>query len=65
MPLTLAQIEALQQDAYADDVEIDFDVMRDWTEAQVSRFFVSGEKPAGTEKPAAVVAEARSEGDDA
>ena len=54
MPLTLAQIEALQQDAYADDVEIDFDVMRDWTEAQVSRFFVSGEKPAGTEKPAAV-----------
>ena len=47
MPLTLAQLEDIQADCLADDVAIDFEKMRLWTEADAVAFFESG----GTVEP--------------
>ena len=41
-PLTLAELQDLRADAFADDIEIDFDRMKFWTEEQAIRFFSSG-----------------------
>lgn len=45
MPLTLAEIDSIQADAMADDVEIDFEKMRLWTHEQAAVFFETGEEP--------------------
>ena len=39
---TLAEIESIRDDCFADDVEIDFDVMRDWTKERCTLFFENG-----------------------
>eukprot|EP00966_Prymnesium_polylepis_P185725 4305113-Prymnesium_polylepis.1 len=49
MPLTLEALEAIQGDAMADDIAIDFDRMTLWTEAQAVAYFESG----GTQEPRA------------
>ena len=45
--LTLEQLEAIQADCLADDIDIELDVMQHWTEEQVTAFFESG----GMERP--------------
>ena len=45
MPLTLAELDSIQADAMADDVEIDFEKMRLWTHEQAVVFFETGEEP--------------------
>jgi len=47
MPLTMAQLEGIQADLMADDVEIDFEKMSLWTEKQAETYFESG----GTVEP--------------
>ena len=42
MPLTLEQLEAIQADNMADDIDIDFEKMSAWTEAEAQAFFESG-----------------------
>eukprot|EP00966_Prymnesium_polylepis_P062589 1452554-Prymnesium_polylepis.1 len=49
MPLTLAQLEAIQSDHLADDVAIDLERMAIWSEEQAAAYFESG----GTVEPAA------------
>ena len=53
MPLTLAELEAVQQDALADDVAIDFERMKVWSLEEAEKYFESG----GTEAPAVDVSE--------
>ena len=53
MPLSLEQLQSLQADCLADDVEINVERMSGWTELQVRAFFESG----GTELPASGDAE--------
>ena len=45
MPLTLEELQAIQSDAMADDIEIDFDKMSLWTHEQAVTFFEEGEEP--------------------
>ena len=53
MPLTLAQLQDLQADAMADDVDIELDKMSLWTCEQATAYFESG----GEVEPPAPVAE--------
>eukprot|EP00966_Prymnesium_polylepis_P333799 7389219-Prymnesium_polylepis.1 len=52
MPLTQQQLESIQADAMADDIDIDLERMSLWTEAQAVAYFESG----GTEEPPPPVA---------
>ena len=54
LPLSLARLEDIQSDCLADDVDIDYERMQHWSEAEATRYFESG----GTEAPAAPVDEA-------
>lgn len=45
--LTLDELEAIQADCIADDIDIELEVMQHWTEEQVIAFFESG----GVERP--------------
>ena len=45
MPLSLARIEEIQGENFADDVEIEFETMQHWTEEELAAFFVSGDVP--------------------
>ena len=47
MALTLEELQDIQADAMADDVDIVFDRMKLWTAAQAAAYFESG----GTEPP--------------
>ena len=47
MPLTLEQLQEIQSDALADDVQIDFEKMSLWTVEQATEYFDSG----GTVEP--------------
>ena len=47
MPLTDDDLRALQASSFAEDVPIQYDKMRGWTEAQATAFFESG----GVERP--------------
>jgi hypothetical protein len=42
MPLTLEELQELQSDLLADDVEIDFDRMRLWDKEKATAYFESG-----------------------
>lgn len=42
MPLTLEQLQGIQADAMADDIEIDFAKMSLWSEAEATAYFESG-----------------------
>ena len=50
MPLTLEQLQEIQADAMADDIEIDMARMSIWTEDQAREFFETGEEPAPRHK---------------
>lgn len=39
MPLSLAQLHEIREAAYADDIEIDFSVMANWSEAEAQAYF--------------------------
>ena len=54
MPLTLEQLESIQAEALADDVEIDLDRMSLWTAEAAEAYFESG----GAVEPAAAAASA-------
>jgi hypothetical protein len=47
MPLTLSEIEDIRDDALADDIDIDYELMKDWDRDRVVRFFENG----GEDKP--------------
>ena len=47
MPLTLEELQELQADAMADDIDIDLEKMSLWTKDQATTYFESG----GTEEP--------------
>ena len=53
MPLSLSELEDCQCEAMADDVEIDYHRMTNWTREQVMAYFESG----GTQEPALETAE--------
>ena len=42
MPLTLAELEEIQADAMADDIDIDFATMSLWTREKAIKFFEGG-----------------------
>ena len=42
MPLTLADLEQIRNDSFADDVEIDYERMREWSAGRAHRFFECG-----------------------
>ena len=42
MVLTLAQIEDIRDDALADDIDIDYETMKEWTVERVTAFFENG-----------------------
>ena len=42
MSLTLAQLEGLRSDAFADDIDIDLGTMASWTVADAKAYFESG-----------------------
>lgn len=42
MPLSLAQLQDIQNDAMADDIEIDLEKMSLWTEGEARTYFESG-----------------------
>ena len=45
--LTLDELEAIQADCIADDIDIELEVMQHWTEEQVIAFFQGLELPKG------------------
>ena len=45
MPLTLEELQSIQADAMADDIEIDFAKMSLWTAEQATTFFETGKEP--------------------
>ena len=45
MPLTLEELQDIQADNLADDIEIDFAKMSLWTKEQAVAFFETGEEP--------------------
>ncbi|KAL1529835.1 hypothetical protein AB1Y20_000767 [Prymnesium parvum] len=51
MPLSLEQLQRIQAEALADDLEIDFERMSSWTEAMAISYFESGEEPAPPPQP--------------
>ena len=54
MPLTLEELEDIQADCLADDVEIDFEKMSLWDETTVREYFENGgQLPAVEAKPPA------------
>ena len=53
MPLSLSELEDCQCEAMADDVEIDYHRMTNWTREQALAYFESG----GTQEPALAAAE--------
>ena len=44
MPLTVELLQEIQSEAFADDVEIELERMRDWTPDEVKEYFASGGK---------------------
>ena len=42
MPLTLEELQEIQADAMADDLEIDFDKMSLWSKEEATEYFESG-----------------------
>ena len=42
MPLTLEELEEIQADAMADDIEIDFEKMQLWTRERATKYFEGG-----------------------
>lgn len=45
MPLTLEQLQDIQAEAMADDIDIDMERMALWTEEHARKFFETGEEP--------------------